>query len=195
MPFKGFSFCLECPVQTECPTAGLSAYTDWSSNSAWAAPGSTSCTSCELNHECFVGYSVPCKKNYYSPVGNFECKLCPEGKSCNSGNPNSQSTCASGTYSAAGSMNWYTCPQGHMCPSTAMSKPIPCEPGYYQSNTGQTSCSSCSNGYYSNIKGAITCLAVPNGHYSLTSNGVSLPCPKGTYPNGSKTACIACTAG
>lgn len=72
MPYKGFTFCLQCPVQTRCATTGLSAYTACSTNSEWSAPGSTSCTSCELNYECFVGYSVPCKSNYYSAVGDFE---------------------------------------------------------------------------------------------------------------------------
>lgn len=75
MPFKGFTFCLECPVMTKCPTTALTSYTACTTNSQWSVPGSTSCTDCELNYECFVGYSVPCKSNYYSPVGTFECKM------------------------------------------------------------------------------------------------------------------------
>jgi hypothetical protein len=195
MPFKGFTFCLQCPVQARCPTSGLTDYIDCTHNSQWAAPGSTACTSCELNYECFVGYSVPCPSNYYSNVGDFECHLCPEGKSCNAGNPSSQSNCGAGSYSPAGAMNCYTCPEGHMCPSTKMREPIPCKPGQFQSSTGQTTCSTCANGFFSDTKGATSCKALPSGHYSTSTKGASLPCPKGTYPTATKTGCQACTAG
>ena len=195
MPFKGFTFCIECPVQAKCATAGLSDYTDCTHNSEWSEPGSNSCTSCELNHECFVGYSVPCKSNYYSATGDFECHMCPEGKSCNTANPNNQANCNSGTYSPAGSMNCYVCPKGHMCPQDKMARPVPCRPGQFQSSTQQTSCSTCANGYFSNYKGADVCKQLPDGHYSLASKGAALPCRRGTYPTADKTGCRACTAG
>ena len=194
-PFMGFTFWFQCPVMTKCPTSGLSAYTDWASNSEWSAPGSTSCTSCELNYEWFVGYSVPCKSNYYSAVGSFECKKCPEGYSCNTSNPTIQSACSAGQYSPAGSMNCYTCPAGSMCPNTKMSKPIPWSPGKYQSSTGQTACISWSNGYYSNVPGSVTWNSIPSGHYSLSLHGAAIPCPKGTYPTADGTGWQACTAG
>ena len=194
-PFMGFTFWFQCPVMTKCPTSGLSAYTDWASNSEWSAPGSTSWTPCELNYEWFVGYSVPCKSNYYSAVGSFECKKCPEGYSCNTSDPTIQSPCSAGQYSPAGSMNCYTCPAGSMCPNTKMSKPIPWPPGKYQSSTGQTACISWSNGYYSNVPGSVTWNSIPSGHYSLSLYGAAIPCPKGTYPTVDGTGWQACTAG
>lgn len=156
MPFKGFTFCIECPVNARCPNSAMSAYIECTHNSEWSAPGSTACTSCEKNYECFVGYSVKCKYNYYSVVGDYECHLCPEGKSCNTADPTVQTSCTAGRYSPAGSMECYTCPKGHKCPHTSMSRPIPCQPGEYQDLTGQTSCTACANGSYSNVKGTIT---------------------------------------
>lgn len=194
-PFDGFSFCLECPVQAKCPTAGLTDYTDCATNSEWSTPGSTACTACAANYECFVGYTVPCPSNYYSNLNDFECHKWPEGKSWTSGSQNTQTTCSSGYYSPAGAMNCYPCPAGHMWPSTSMSKPTPCMPGYYQSSTAQTSCTACSDNSYSNIKGATSCLTLPTGHYSGSSHAVSIPCPVGTYPTANYQSCRACTAG
>ena len=175
MPFKGFTYCFECPVQTQCPGTGNTNYAVCALNSGWAAPGSALCTSCSVNNECFVGYEVPCQENYYSDVGDFECHPCPEGKSCTPGAQNSQVTCGAGTYSPAGSMECYTCPIGHMCPDTKMSKPIPCPAGTDQVSTGQTSCNTCADGTYSNIPGTASCLTLPTGHHGGTFKTASLP--------------------
>lgn len=180
---------------TSCPTTALSAYTSCTSNVQWSAPGSTSCTNCELNHECFVGYSVPCKNNYYSVVGDFECHPCPAGKSCTLADPTSQSSCANGEYSPSGAMNCYDCPKGHMCNSKEMAKPVPCPPGYEQTSVGSTNCQACGNDEYTNIPGTIACLTLPPGYYGTTERGSSIPCPRGTYANNNQNGCNACTAG
>lgn len=102
-PFVGFTFCFQCPVNAKCPTTALTAYTDCTRNTEWSVPGSTACTTCALDHECFIGYSVPCPSNYYSAAGDYECHKCPEGKSCtNAADRTSQVTCSAGYYSPAG---------------------------------------------------------------------------------------------
>jgi hypothetical protein len=56
--------------------------------------------------------------------------------------------CSAGTYAINTSTVCSDCDAGYKCPSAGLGEQIPCPTGYYQTSTGQTSCTQCGQGMY-----------------------------------------------
>lgn len=86
-----------------------------------------------------------CNSGYYSLGGNTACIPCPGGYSCAS-TSSSPVLCTAGNYANNASASCKPCAAGYYCPTDSMSEPLACPTGYYQTSTGQTSCTECAQG-------------------------------------------------
>ena len=89
--------------------------------------------------------ATSCSSGYYSLGGVENCIPCPAGNEC-SDSSLAPVECTSGTYANNASIACTSCDAGYKCPSNGLGEQIACPTGWYQTNTGQTSCTQCGQG-------------------------------------------------
>lgn len=92
-----------------------------------------------------LSLGTPCASGYYSLGGDTACIPCPGGYSCTT-TSSSPVLCTAGNYANNASTTCSPCAAGYYCPTDGMSEPLACPTGYYQTSTGQTSCTQCGQG-------------------------------------------------
>lgn len=95
--------------------------------------------------EPLLSLGTPCTSGYYSLGGDTACIPCPGGYSCTT-TSSSPVLCTAGNYANNASTTCSPCAAGYYCPTDGMSEPLACPTGYYQTSTGQTSCTQCGQG-------------------------------------------------
>ena len=86
-----------------------------------------------------------CGDGYYSAATATTCLPCPGGYDCTN-KAITPVECAQGSYSSNASLGCTTCPAGYSCPDAGMIEPVACPAGWYQTATGQQSCTECGQG-------------------------------------------------
>lgn len=119
----------------------------------------------------FLCAEMECDNGYYSQAGATSCLPCPGGYSCSNKSQLPQ-LCTAGTYASNASLTCTSCPPGHMCPDSGMVQAIACPAGWYQTSSGQTSCTECGQGKEMCVMTRGCCLLVTCllCHFSLCQN-------------------------
>lgn len=129
---------------------------------------------CDYGKKCPIGAleQVPCASGLYQDAqGQASCIACEIGNYCEF------------LYTLGTGLNSqkYTCPAGYMCPDATMGWATPCNAGYYQTSTGQTSCTKCPAGFYCPTQ--------------ATVDNTAFPCPEQFYCVAGSTAPVLCVDG
>ena len=88
-----------------------------------------------------------CDDGYYSAATATTCLPCPGGYDCTN-KAITPVECAQGSYASNASLGCTTCPAGYSCPDAGMIEPVACPAGWYQTATGQQSCTECGQGVW-----------------------------------------------
>ena len=104
----------------------------------------------DLNQILFVNVlfyfsGIDCNAGYYSLGGTSDCIACPGGSEC-SDPAVAPVQCLAGTYAPPANDTCISCEAGYRCPTDGLSDQEACPAGYYQTGTGQTSCTQCGQG-------------------------------------------------
>ena len=171
---------------------------------------------CSHGSYCIEGSSLPepCPQGTYSNSSHnrniTDCLSCTAGQYCSDyGLTLPSGPCAAGYYCPPDQDQIsptpvdFACPLGHRCPEGS-TQPLRCASGYYQPTTGQASCLLCPERNFCDNSVSVVVLGnstlCPVGFYCLqgTANGLSNPCPPGTYSNVSglseSSQCTLCDA-
>jgi len=208
----------QCPGGTF--STGSAAGCTYCSPGYESAPGSTSCSICDVGEYC-PGPPTGAGSSLYTGIGSLSIQGsrgdldCPAGSYCQFGtstptpcpagtyNPNTKSTtlsaclpCSAGQYSQAGSPSCSTCPAGRYCTTPATS--VICPIGSY-CPSGTVTPIKCNAGQYNPQQGKSTdtaCLYCSAQTFSTNSGSATCsPCALGTYSGTGATTCISCPAG
>ncbi|RUS80256.1 hypothetical protein EGW08_011985, partial [Elysia chlorotica] len=218
------SDCKLCPAGQYCPTSGANASAGDCDQGYYCPGGQNSSTpheyNCPVGHYCMTGVDAParCANGTHQPLETqAQCDPCPAGYFCDNTMSivlldNSTTVCPMGSYCPQGTRfaNEFLCPIGTFNNITGLQTEADCTPclgGYYCPLPGMvTPIDLCDSGYFCKQHANISAPdqgddanICPIGHFCPVGTSAPLPCPKGTFNNGtgleSESACILCTPG
>ena len=168
--------CVSCPAGTASPTFGQ---TDPSTcmicpaGSIAPEPGSAACQGCPPG-------------SFQNQPGMTHCEMCPTGAYCPEG-ASAALPCHEGTYSGATNLtsaDECTPSDPGFYATTGSIKQTPCAAGAFGATFGLSECTFCPAGKYQDDKQATACKPCKSGHYCEHGAAAALPCPPGTWSDG-----------
>ena len=202
-------------------TGGASVCTDCNPGYYQGSQAQNNCnTPCAVGKYSLGGASTctDCNPGYYQPAqGKSTCTQCEPGKYQTTAGVTVCTNCASGFYSATTAATTIstclTCKPGNYSTTGATACSI-CIAGKYTNisaastctkcvgeqayapNTGMTTCFQCIDKRQISDPNKTYCFTCNDGEYEDRPNGVCLPCPVGTYSDGTTNRkCKACRSG